>query len=56
VLAFQVTDATGGITALFYGRTHIPGAEPGSMVQLSGRVGAQGGGTVRISTAYELVT
>ena len=30
VLACQVTDATGEITALFYGRTHIPGVEPGS--------------------------
>jgi amino acid transporter len=43
VLACQVTDATGEITALFYGRTHIPGVEPGSMIQLRGRVGRGGG-------------
>src|SRR5262249_23911959 len=36
VLACQVTDATGEITALFYGRTHIPGMEPGSRIQLRG--------------------
>jgi amino acid transporter len=56
VLAFEVTDATGDITALFYGRTNIPGVEPGSMIQLSGRVGAQDGGTVMINPAYELLT
>ena len=41
VLACLVTDATGEITALFYGRTHIPGVEPGSKIQLRGRVGIQ---------------
>jgi amino acid transporter len=55
VLACQVVDATGGITALFYGRTHIPGLETGSMIQLRGRVGVQGNGPVMINPAYELL-
>ena len=55
VLACHVTDATGEITALFYGRTHIPGVEPGTMIQLRGRVGIQDGATVMINPAYELI-
>jgi amino acid transporter len=55
VLACQVVDASGEITALFYGRTHIPGMEPGTMIQLRGRVGVQGNGTVMINPAYELL-
>ena len=56
VLACQVTDATGEITALFYGRTHIPGVEPGSMIQLRGRVGVKDTGTVMVNPAYELLS
>ena len=56
VLACQVTDATGEITALFYGRTHIPGVEPGSMIQLRGSVGVKGTGTVMVNPAYELLS
>jgi amino acid transporter len=56
VLAFQVADATGEITALFYGRTHIPGVEPGSMIQLRGRVGVKDTGTVMVNPAYELLS
>jgi amino acid transporter len=56
VLACQVVDASGEITALFYGRTHIPGVEPGSMIQLHGRVGVKGTGTVMINPAYELLS
>jgi amino acid transporter len=55
VLACQVVDATGEITALFYGRTHIPGVEPGSMIQLRGRVGTQNATTVMVNPAYELL-
>ena len=55
VLACLVTDATGEITALFYGRTHIPGVEPGSRIQLHGRVGIREPGTVMINPAYELL-
>jgi amino acid transporter len=56
VLSCQVTDATGEITALFYGRTHIPGLEPGSMIQLRGRVGVKATGTVMVNPAYELLS
>jgi amino acid transporter len=55
VLACLVTDGTGEITALFYGRTHIPGVEPGSKIQLRGRVGIRENGTVMINPAYELL-
>jgi amino acid transporter len=56
VLACQVTDASGEITALFYGRTHIPGMEPGTMIQLRGRVGVKDTGTVMVNPAYELLS
>ena len=56
VLACQVTDASGQITALFYGRTHIPGVEPGSLIQLRGRVGVKDTGTVMVNPAYELLS
>jgi len=55
VLACQVVDASGEITALFYGRTHIPGVEPGSMIQLRGRVGIKDAGAVMVNPAYELL-
>jgi len=56
VLACHVVDATGEITALFYGRTHIPGVEPGSMIQLRGRVGVKDTGIVMVNPAYELLS
>jgi len=55
VLACRVTDGTGEITALFYGRTHIPGVETGSRILLRGRVGVQDAGLVMINPAYELI-
>jgi amino acid transporter len=55
VLACQVVDATGEITALFYGRTHIPGVEPGAMIQLRGRVGIKDAAAVMVNPAYELL-
>jgi amino acid transporter len=56
VLECKVADATGELTALFYGRTHIPGFEPGSKIRLSGPVGVHDGGMVMINPAYELVS
>ena len=56
VLACQVVDASGEITALFYGRTHIPGVEPGSMIQLRGRVGIKDAAAVMVNPAYELLS
>jgi amino acid transporter len=55
VLACTVTDASGALTALFYGRTHIPGLEPGSRVRLHGPVGISKTGPVMINPAYELL-
>ena len=39
VLACQVADSTGELTAVFYGRTQITGVEPGRQVRLHGMVG-----------------
>jgi amino acid transporter len=55
VLACRVTDGTGELTAFFYGRTHIPGVEPGTKIQLRGRVGIRDAGMVMINPAYELL-
>jgi len=56
VLACLVSDATGELTALFYGRTNIPGLEPGSMIQLRGRVGIKDAAAVMVNPAYELLS
>jgi amino acid transporter len=55
VLACVVRDSTGKLTALFYGRTNIPGLRPGSKVRLRGQVGLRGGKPVMINPAYELL-
>jgi amino acid transporter len=56
VLSFQVADASGELTALFYGRTHIPGLEPGSKIRLHGPLRARENGSVMINPAYELLS
>jgi amino acid transporter len=55
VLACLVTDTSGELTALFYGRTHITGLQPGSNVKLRGTVSITSGGPVMINPAYELL-
>ena len=55
VLAAEVADSTGQLTALFYGRSHIPGLDCGSRVRFRGQVGMRAGGPVMINPAYELV-
>jgi len=55
VLACDVEDATGQLTALFYGRSNIPGLRPGSKVRLRGQVGIRDGRPVMINPAYELL-
>jgi amino acid transporter len=55
VLACLITDGTGELTALFYGRTHIPGVETGGRILLRGRVGVRETGAVMVNPAYELV-
>jgi len=54
ILACTVADASGELTALFYGRTHIPGLGPGSKVRFRGTVSASKTGAVMINPAYEL--
>ena len=55
VLACDVADSTGELTALFYGRSNIPGLRPGSKVRLRGQVGMKDGLPVMINPAYELL-
>ena len=55
VLAIVVTDATGELTALFYGRSHITGVVPGSSIRLRGPAGIRDGGPIMTNPAYELL-
>jgi hypothetical protein len=55
VLACTVTDTSGELTALFYGRTHITGIRPGSNVKLPGTAGITSTGAVMINPADELL-
>jgi amino acid transporter len=50
-----VADETGTLTAKFYGRTNIPGFEPGARVRLAGKVSMREGGPSMINPAYELL-
>jgi len=54
VLALEISDSTGDLTALFYGRSHIAGLICGSLVLLRGPVGIRDGHPVMINPAYEL--
>jgi RecG-like helicase len=55
VLACEISDSTGDLTALFYGRSHIPGIMCGSRVRFRGPVGIKGGAPVMVNPAYELI-
>jgi len=55
VLACEIVDATGQLTAMFYGRSHIPGLDPGAKVRLTGQVGVRDKEPVMINPAYELL-
>jgi amino acid transporter len=55
VLACEVSDDTGSLTALFYGRKHIPGLDRGSRIRLQGSVGMRNGRPVMINPLYELL-
>jgi RecG-like helicase len=55
VLACEIIDATGQLTAMFYGRSHIPGLDPGAKVRLTGQVGMRDKEAVMINPAYELL-
>jgi hypothetical protein len=57
VLACEVADSTGELTALFYGRARIPGVEPGTRIRLHGTVGIGADGHPAMANpAYELLT
>ena len=56
VLACEISDGTGELTALFYGRSHIPGIVCSARVRLKGSVGIRADGhPVMINPAYELL-
>jgi len=55
VLACEISDGTGTLTALFYGRSHIPGIVCGARVRFKGTVGIKDGHPVMINPAYELI-
>jgi amino acid transporter len=55
VLSATVSDATGAVTAMFYGRTNIPGVEPGARLRLDGKVSMREDGPAMINPAYELL-
>jgi hypothetical protein len=55
VLACEISDGTGQLTAMFYGRSHIPGIVCGARVRFRGSVGIKDGRPVMINPAYELL-
>ena len=55
VFEATVSDSTGSLTAMFYGRTHIPGVEPGARLRLDGKVSIRDGGPAMINPAYQLL-
>jgi amino acid transporter len=56
VLACEISDGTGVVTAMFYGRSHIPGMVCSARVRLRGSVGlGDEGRPVMINPAYELL-
>ena len=56
VLACEVADSTGELTAVFYGRKQIAGLEPGRRIRLRGTVGIGADGRpAMINPAYELL-
>jgi hypothetical protein len=55
VFEATVADDTGALTAMFYGRQHIPGVEPGARIRLEGKVSRRAGGPAMINPAYQLL-
>jgi hypothetical protein len=55
VLACELSDSTGDLTALFYGRSKIAGMMCGSRVRLRGQAGIKDGAPVMVNPAYELI-
>jgi len=55
ILAYEIEDPTGQLTALFYGRSHIAGVYCGSRLRISGRIGTEHGRPVMTNPAYQLL-
>jgi len=55
VLACEISDSPGDLTALFYGRSRIAGLMCGSRVRFKGPVGIKDGAPVMVNPAYELI-
>jgi RecG-like helicase len=55
VLSCEISDGTGQLTAMFYGRSHIPGIVCGARVRFRGSVGLKNGHPIMINPAYELL-
>jgi hypothetical protein len=55
VLACEISDSTGDLTALFYGRSRIVGLICGSRVRFRGPAGIKRGAPVMVNPAYELI-
>ncbi|HEV2372247.1 MAG TPA: hypothetical protein VGS19_08765, partial [Streptosporangiaceae bacterium] len=56
VLAVDISDSTGDLVAMFYGRSHIPGVVCGARVRFRGQVGVNNGSLVMVNPAYELLS
>ncbi len=54
-LEVQMFDSSGGVRLLFFGRTQIPGIEPGRVIRATGRVGEYKGHLALANPRYELV-
>jgi amino acid transporter len=56
VLSCEISDGTGELTAMFYGRSHIPGIVCSGRVRFRGSVGFRADGhPVMVNPAYELL-
>ena len=55
VLACEICDSTGDLTALFYGRSRIAGLMCGSRVRFRGPVAVKQSHPVMVNPAYELI-
>jgi amino acid transporter len=55
VLVCEISDPSGELTVLFYGRKRIPGVEPGAMIRLHGSVGMRDGRPTMVNPAYEIM-
>lgn len=55
-LEAELSNGTGDVTLVWLGRRRIPGIEPGSILKVSGRLGAREGRKVLYNPYYELQT